>query len=122
MDTHVLALTACCLLAAVFLLSQRINADKQKKNSFGRNDEFFSKENFEVADREKQEENHKESFLSDVNAVVYLSREDVAHVLEILDDIRKNVDDKDAEDITFDINTNNRRISIVIGNRKEIEK
>lgn len=70
MENHGLALSVCCFVAAivflslrivVFLLSSRANADKQKKNSFGRNNEFFSKENFEVADKEKQEENHKES-------------------------------------------------------------
>lgn len=124
MENHGLALSACCLLAAVFLLSQRINADKQKKNSFGRNNEFFSKENFEVADR-KKEENDKQPLASDaddVDAVIYFSREDVAQLLETLEEIRKNVDDKNAEDITFDVNINNRHISIVIGNRKEIEK
>ena len=79
MENHGLVLSVCCFAAAivflslrivVFLLSSRANADKQKKNSFGRNNEFFSKENFEVADKEKQEENHKESLDSNVDAII----------------------------------------------------
>lgn len=134
MDNHALVLSVCCFVAAVvflslrivvFLLSSRANADKQKKNSFGKNNDFFSKENFELADRRKQEENHKKPLASDaddVDAVIYFSREDVAQLLETLEEIRKNVDAKNAEDITFDVNINNRHISIVIGSRKEAEK
>ena len=134
MENHGLVLNVCCFVAAivflsfwivVFLLSLRTNTDKQKKNSSGRNNEFFSKKNFEVADRRKQEENDKKPLASDANdvdAVIYFSREDVAQLLETLEEIRKNVDDKNAEDITFDVNINNRHISIVIGGRKEAEK
>ena len=62
----------------------RSNADKQKKNSSSRKNEFFSKENFELADRRKQEGNCKKFSDSDVDAVICFSREDIANLLEIL--------------------------------------
>lgn len=118
---------AAGMLIVIFVASFFDNQSRRKENSLSRNKKFFCRENFEPADRSDKEILQKPS-ASDADAVFYFSREDVARLLEIFEEIRKNVDDKNAEEISFDVCFNGRCISVIIGgnskgeDRKEEEK
>ena len=120
MDSQTMCFVAVGMLLVIFVASFFDNQSRRKEDSLSKNNKVFNKENFESADKSDKETLQKLP-ASNADAVFYFSREDVARLLEIFEEIRRNVDDKDAEEISFDVCFNGRRISVVIGGNSEGE-